>query len=565
MNCKITYKNGTTVYMEAAIEKTDKKLSAVIPKENIPADCACIDFLPDFLISEEDSEGYAVVPRGTKEGGTMLCRFTNRENCEYTADSNTMPVFGFKTAEKTIFAVVCGMTFEYRAVVGVRDAKHYLYPRFFVDGKTNYEDICVDYYTLPLGSGYNEMAEFYREMKKPIPLSQKARARKEVEYASKAPEVRIRLAWKPVPSPVKCQTEENEPPVVVGCTLERVKDIIDGLFERGVKECEICLVGVETKGHDGRWPQLLPIEKSIGGQEKLEEICRYGQSRGYQMVVHTNSSEMYRISADWNEDDLIVTRDGDYSKDEILWGGGQPYHICPKQTGRFNDRNLEDIKKMGFKGLHYIDVFTNFPPRNCYSKKHPMTARQSAEVICSIGKKAEELFGGFACEGGFDYAADVLDYVLYTSYNLYGKQHPVCDETIPFWQLVFHGSILYNPSTETVNYCAKDEKSHLKFIEYGGRPLGYFNSKYVDEGGCGNWMGEEDLLCGTDGQLSDSLDKIKDMYDEYQKLYVLQYEKMLRHEKISDGVYKVTYSDGTTITVDYNKETFKVEKPCEKI
>lgn len=560
MNCRVVHKDGKITSLNAVITESENKITAFIPKEDIPADCEHLDFLYDYLVSGVDSEGYSIVPRGTKEGGTMLCRFTERENCEYIADSNYMPIFGFKTSEETIFAVVSGMTYEYRAVAGVKDNEFYLYPRFFVDAKTNYEDIQVDYYKLGKGSDYNDMAALYREMKKPVPLSERIKSNPELDYAMKSPEIRVRMAWKPVPSPVKCQTEENEPPVVVGCTISRLKDIIDGLNKRGVKKCEICLVGVETKGHDGRWPQLLPIEDTIGGQAQLEEICAYGQSLGYQMVVHTNATEMYQISADWDESDLIVTHDGDYSKDEILWGGGQPFHICPERTVKYNDRNLADVKKMGFRGLHYIDVFTNFPPRNCYSPDHPVTARQSAEIICGIGEKTREMFGGFACEGGFDFASDVLDYVLYTSYNLYGEQHPVCDETVPFWHLVFHGSILYNPSTETVNYCVKDEKSHLKYIEYGGRPLGYFNSKYVDEGGCGNWMGEEDLLCATDEQLEDSLDRLKKVYEEYNGLYDLQLETMLRHDKIAEGVYVVTYSNGAKITVDYNNLTYKVER-----
>jgi hypothetical protein len=153
-----------------------------------------------------------------------------------------------------------------------------------------------------------------------------------------------------------------------------------------------------------------------------------------------------------------------------------------------------------------------------------------------------------------------MDYVLYTSYNLYGEQHPICDETIPFWQLVFHGSILYNPSTETVNYGIKDPKSRLKFIEFGGRPVGYINSKYVDdvEDSCGNWMGNIDLLCATDEQLEKAVQVLKQMYDEYKTLRHLAYALMLKHEKLSDGVYAVTYSDNTVITVDYNKNTYEV-------
>lgn len=555
MKAIIIHQDGSVSERAVAVTKTENKLTASLAAGQLPASCRQIDFCPDFLVSGEEETGYAVVPRGTREGGTMLCRFNHKNDCEYLSDSNTMPVFGFKTAGQTVFAIVTGMTFAYKIVAGVKNRRYYLYPRFFP--VNCYEDIVVEYHFLPAGSDYNDMAALYRSIKRPVPLAQ--RANPCLRYAAQSLELRIRLAWKPVPSPVKHQTAGNEPAVTVGCSLDRAKEILRRLKERQVGHVEVCLVGIETKGHDGRWPQLLPIEESIGGQARLEELCAYGQSLGYQMVVHTNSTEMYQISEDWNEGDLIVNPDGGYSKDEILWGGGQPYHICPKRTLPYTRRNLEEIQKMGFRGLHYIDVLSNFPPRDCYSGDHPMTARQSAETICEIAKMAREMFGGFASEGGFDYLADGLDYVLYTSYNLYGKQHPLCDETIPFWQLVYHGSILYNPSTETVNFCAKDAKSHLKYIEYGGRPLGYFNSKYVGEGGCGNWMGEEDLLCASEEELADSIDGLAGMYREYQSLWKLQLEYMLRHDKIRDGVYQTAYSDGTTITVDYNTSSYTVD------
>ncbi len=559
MNVRIVRKNGTEELCAVSIEQGEGVSYAVFPKENIPDDCDHIDFLFNTHTSRP-CDGYMIAPRGTKEGGTVLCRFRERVgDHEYISDSNTMPVFGFKTEERCVFAVVTGMTYEYKIVLGVKGGVYYIYPRFFVDGKNKYEDIRVELYRLPLHSDYNDMAALYREIKKPPRLADKSKESPEIAYAAEAPELRIRLAWKPVPAPVACQTEENEPEVVVGCTLSRVKDILDGMKARGVGKCQVCLVGVEIKGHDGRWPQLLPIESTIGGEEMLKEICAYGQSLGYQMVVHTNSTEMYQISSDWDEKALIVTHDGDYSRDEILWGGGQPFHICPKKTVRYTERNLADIHRMGFRGVHYIDVITNFSPRACYSEEHPLTPRESASIYFDIARKTRALFGGFASEGGFDFAADVLDYVLYTSYNLYSVERELCDETIPFWQLVYHGSILYNPSTETVNFCVKDERAHLKYLEYGGRPLCYFNSKYVDEGGCGNWMGEEDLLCATDEQLADSLDRIKAVYDEYKPLSRLQYLKMIRHEKCAEGVYRTVYEDGTAVTVDYNTQSYTVK------
>ena len=556
--CKI---NGEQ-QMLAKVTEAGSKIIATIKKEDLPTDICFLDFCPDFLTSGKDPDGYSIAPRGTKEGGTMLCRFTDRPDCEYISDSNQMPIFGFKTAETSVFAIVTGMTFEYKIVVGVKGGIFYIYPRFFLNGKNLYEDMTVEYYILPKGSDYNDMAALYRSIKHPTLLKDRAKESNELKYAADSIELRIRMAWKPVPSRVLHQTLENEPAVVVGCTCARAKEILGAMKAAGIDQAEVCLVGVETRGHDGRWPQLLPIEESIGGQEELEALGAYGQSLGYQMTVHTNSTDMYEIADCWSENALVVNADGNYSTDSIPWGGGLPYHVCPQCMPKFTYQHLDLISGMGFRGVHYIDVLSNFPPRNCYSDIHPSTAKESGKVICDIADRTRDVFGGFASEGPFDFLSDHMDYVLYTSYNLYGEQHPVCDETIPFWQLVFHGSILYNPSTETVNYGVKDATSRLKFIEYGGRPVGYINSKYVDdvEGSCGNWMGNLDLLCATDEQLAKAVEILKQMYDEYKTLRHLAYELMLKHEKLADGVYAVTYSDNTVITVDYNQNTYEVTK-----
>jgi len=37
-----------------------------------------------------------------------------------------------------------------------------------------------------------------------------------------------------------------------------------------------------------------------------------------------------------------------------------------------------------------------------------------------------------------------------------------------------------------------------------------------------------------------------------------RFEFTEKHEKVSDGVYKTVYSNGTIVVVDYNKETFEI-------
>lgn len=67
-----------------------------------------------------------------------------------------------------------------------------------------------------------------------------------------------------------------------------------------------------------------------------------------------------------------------------------------------------------------------------------------------------------------------------------------------------------------------------------------------------DWLGKEDLECGTEADLRSSVACIKEAYEEYKSRRHLQYEFMVSHRETAPGVYEVTYSDGTVIQVDYN-------------
>lgn len=427
--------DGSVTELKTSLYENDSIIRLTLDRNTITEDTDHIDFCPDFLNTGIDPEGYMVIPRGTKEGGAILCRFHEREDTEYINDSNMLPVWGYKTAGVSYLAIVTGMAWDYRLVAGVKNNIYYIYPRFFVDPETAYEDMTVEICKLPSGSGYNEMAGFYRNRKIAegcVPLKERVKNNEQLKYAAESIEIRIRMSWKPVPTPVEHQTEENEPEVVLAVTADRLKDIIDRIKCSGIKKAEICLVGVEKSGHDGRWPQFFPVEAKIGGEDKLREAVKYGQQMGYQMVVHSNNTEMYQISEDWDEDKIIRNRDGSFLLDHNLWGGGRPYMMCPSEAVKFAQRDIPRIADLGFRGIHYIDVLSIFPPRKCYSSKHPLNSKQAIEYVRQIMNLSHEYFGGFASEGGFDFAADLLDYVLYTSYNVLGKQPDIADETVPF-------------------------------------------------------------------------------------------------------------------------------------
>lgn len=341
------------------------------------------------------------------------------------------------------------------------------------------------------------------------------------------------------------------------CTFDRIGDIADEFKKQGIDTAEFCLVGWNYGGHDGRFPQILPVDPRLGGEERMVKLIEKTQNLGYSIVCHDDATAAYTIADCFDEEYLLKNKDGRLHLRPYCWSGGRPHKICPKrQYERFELSNQEIIKAFGFEGIHYIDVITILPLLKCYDEAHRLNRAESAEWYRKIMKLTRENFGGFASESGFDFAAAELDYVMYPVFKAEpDDQTLLCDKVVPFWQMVYHGIVLYNPATYTLNYTAKSEKNRLKYFEWGGRPLVCYYANFANGN---NWMGLEDMLCDTDEQLKDSVTRIKRMSDDYDLLKPERFEFIDNHEEISENVYCTTYSNGTRVIVDYNKETFEI-------
>ena len=146
---------------------------------------------------------------------------------------------GIKTPSGCYAAIFDGYRFDLATQTVLKDGK---YTNSFIIPVKNtlpYSDFTVKYYPLRgKDATYSGMGRLYRSIREKeadlVPLSERVKTRPELKYALESPEIRIRQAWKPVPATVKRQTLENEPPVKVKVTFDRVCDIIDALKKEGV-------------------------------------------------------------------------------------------------------------------------------------------------------------------------------------------------------------------------------------------------------------------------------------------------------------------------------------------
>ena len=533
-----------------------------VRNSDIQAGCEYIDFVSELFTAETGEEGYFLIAHANHVG-TRLVRFKEREDSERVFWQKLMPVLGVKNSKGCFLIIAEGYKSELNVAYGVKKGKYYLHPRFIIQEPSGvpYESPSIKVIKLDDDADYSDMAVKYREYKLErndcVPLLEKMKHRPKLAYAASAPEIRIRMGWKPAPPTVLEQTIENEPEMHVACTFDRVCDLIDELKSRGVDKAEICLVGWNVSGHDGRWPDAFPVEEKLGGEKALRHLINYAQENGFQIVCHTNSTDCYNIADTFSKDIVAKTATGELSKNDVPWSGGTMYHLCPTKSVEYANRDLPKVSDLGFRGLHYIDVISLVPLRWCFDEKHPVTPTESLEYYNNIMEQCRDLFGGFASEGGFDFCVKNLDYALYVNYPK--NEDYLLDEQIPFWKIAYHGIALYNTSTETVNYGIKGNHNRLKLYETAGRPLIYLYSKFVNTDN-GNWMGGEDLVISTDEELKFTAQKIAESYNDYRVFSHLQTEFIVKHRELSDGVFETTYSNGEKIITDYNSGEVKLIK-----
>ena len=550
-----SFADGCVERETRALEEREGVSVFSMPRTAIAAKGAAeLALTPDFARARKGDDGFWVFSSG--ECGTFRCD-DGRAQCDRW---QLMSVYGMKTPERTFAAIVRGLKYYFTTRVVAKNGE---YRMSCVLGeelcRNPYEDFEIEFRRLDgaeatMGGIARAYRNYQLERGAVKPLKERAAMNAVLREAIEAPEIRIRQAWKPVPPRVLEQTPDAEPSVTPHVTFDRVADIARDLKAAGVEKAELCLVGWNVGGHDGRWPQAFPAEPALGGGEGLRRCVKAVRDMGYLIVPHGNYLDAYRIADSWDEEWLAKTADGGLPKGSGSWGGGMSYRICPQRAyERFCSRDMWRMGAYGFKGLGYFDVVSIVHADECHDPRHPLNRAEAAKWWGKGAALSRKVFGGFASEGAFDHFAAELDYALYVSFKDPRKRDQgLVDRIAPFPQLVYNGVFAMNPFTRTVNFTVQERFWQLKLIEFGGRPSFYFYSKFKDDGK--NWMGDGDLACATDAELAAAVAKIRQGADIYARLSHLQFEFMTSHDEIAPDVFRTSYSNGESVYVNYGSK-----------
>ncbi len=317
---------------------------------------------------------------------------------------------------------------------------------------------------------------------------------------------------------------------------------LERLKAAGIDRVYLQSVGWNTRGHDGAWPTLFPIDERLGGESELRAMIQTAKDLGYQITTHHNCNGAYFSSpdfvADWTVHDI-------WGEPRVtgFWGGGAKSNhwglAVPEEVLR---GRLERLKDLGFNGMQYLDGMGN----PLYVNYHPVHRGGRADYAAGINRYlrlAAEVFGAVQTEIGFLYCALHAD-ALATPGNLWHlnlckPEWPVTallDQRVPVWYLALHDLV-------TIENHGVDWGNTMHAVLMGEVPRDEWTTEagvfpVLDDDRIGRLKSRYDLCCEQFGHLITT--------------------EMTAWEMTADNVEQTTYADGTEVVADFNENKLLV-------
>ncbi|MBN2325616.1 MAG: hypothetical protein JXR73_00585 [Candidatus Omnitrophica bacterium] len=321
------------------------------------------------------------------------------------------------------------------------------------------------------GNSYVDAAQSYREMARKdgllVSLEQKARKSREVKKLAGAAEFKpfvcIRFQEQDGAAAervVNSYTEED--------CIELARHLHDDL---NLNKVLFVLAGWIHRGYDNQHPDILPAAPEIGGNEGVARISETVRSFGYLFGLHDNYQDMYEDAPSWNEDMLIVEKDGRCKKGGV-WAGGQAWLIASDHGLELAHRNLPEIKKLFSPNAYFIDTTYAAPLYESFQSGDRMTRIDDLQFKRELSRYAAGMFGVHGSETGFAFGVPVSHYfegILSTHDFIKDFPNPGAEE-IPLFPLIFHDCVaMYTHQGDRAGL--GDARKILKHLVLGEMPL----------------------------------------------------------------------------------------------
>ena len=298
------------------------------------------------------------------------------------------------------------------------------------------------------------------------------------------------------------------------------------------------LLGWQKEGY-GRYPAHSTPSGSVGGAGGLASLHKFAEDNGISLLLSENFTRGFEGTGGFSK-----SRESIYSADSLpvtnslgteyfLNAYGQLIKLretlLPKYADWASGLALEELGR-----FIYDD----------YSRSADMTRLDTMTAWAQMAWEVREKLGLAAVQNGNAYLLSSADFLFNVPDA--SSDNPMLDESIPFYQLVVHGSIPYC-SHIAVNMAYDERAQQLRWAEYGSVPY------YLLTDGDPVELKDSYVTTVFSSQYAELADGIRAAVEEYAlKMDGLWNQPMRRHISVDENLKKVVYEDGSCVYINYD-------------
>ena len=321
-------------------------------------------------------------------------------------------------------------------------------------------------------------------------------------------------------------------------TFKETKSIVEELTGMGVGSIRLNLLGWTRDGYGSYPSDLVPHDK-LGGEKELSELVEY--LKPYDIDLYLNCNFVDAVKGQGNFSigtDVVRNITGNQLTDRTF----KRFILSPLRIfEKLVSTQLTQFESYGVNGLTFDRIGSTVYFDE--GKKNSINRQETSKIWSDMLGLSSERLGKAAVYGGNKYVLKYADWLMNIPDRSTG--YFFTDEDVPFIQMVVHGLIPYSYTPVNSFYDKTIQK--LRLIEYGYMPYYQITCKdpvYLKNTSYDRLFSSEFTIWKED---------IIDMYSEFnKKLGSTSMQYMIKHEKVANDLYKITYSGGTAVYVNYS-------------
>lgn len=337
-------------------------------------------------------------------------------------------------------------------------------------------------------------------------------------------------------------------------TYEEIQATLEKLREDGVTTKIYSNVYDWTK--QAYNPNPLNADGALGGKEGLQALTKYASDNNVVLGLTVNPVWAQKDYATGEEMNKFFVRDAttllvNYDSRTYVYS---PAYIQEKYASKL----ISKLKTYGANcaQLNAIGYYLYYD----YSTYYDTTTSRgdTAKIFAEVAKLSNEELGYSSVSGAnmfmWKYASRIDSMPLSDLEYLYS------DQSVPFLEMVLHGSIPYSGGVP-YNVMYDDTKQMLEYIEYGCMPYFFLTEKEAAEIST-SWEATWDYDWLYSSDVDTWYDTMMDVYNEFsENVGYLWSEQIVHHTQIQEDIKRVEYSDGSIIYINYSSEAVTFADP----